>query len=178
MCGTARFFINRMLTVSRENAQKNSIKLTQDFFQDLTWFLEFLPTFNEITDLVKTEVLCENHMYLDASLTGLGAIWNNRVYNTPIFTIPGFQLRIFHLEMLNIVFTWGSYWQHHKIKVFCDNLAVLQVVISSKSKDKFLADCISNIWLITALNDFKIVIEHIEGKKNVIADLLSQLHSI
>ena len=62
-------------------------------------------------------------------------------------------------------------------KIFCDNLAVVQVVKSSKTKDKFLAACIRNIWLILASNDIEIVIEHIEGKKNVIADLLSRLHS-
>ena len=176
----ARIFINRMLAVFRQNAHKKRIKLTQEFFQDLSWFLEFLPTFNGITYLVKTEVLGENYVYLDASLTGLGAIWNNRVYSTPIFVIPGFQLKIVHLEMLNIVLalrTWGSYWKHHKIKIFCDNLAVVQVVKSSKTKDKFLAACIRNIWLISASNDIEIVIEHIEGKKNVIADLLSRLHS-
>ena len=51
------------------------------------------------------------------------------------------------------------------------------MVKSSKTKDKFLAACIRNIWLIAASNDIEIVIEHIEGKKNVIADLLSRLHS-
>ena len=176
----ARIFINRMLALFRENVHKKRIKLTQEFFQDLLWFQKFLPNFNGITYLVKTEVLGENYVYLDASLTGLGAIWNNRVYSTAIFSIPGFQLKIVHLEMLNIVLalrTWGPYWQHHRIKIFCDNLAVVQVVKSSKTKDKFLAACIRNIWLVSASNDIEIIIEHIEGKKNVIADLLSRLHS-
>ena len=82
--------------------------------------------------------------------------------------------------MLNNVLAlriWGSDWQHHKIKIFFDNLAAVQVVKSSRTKDKFLAACICNIWLISASNDIEIVIEHIEGKKNVIADLLSRLHS-
>ena len=124
----ARIFINWMLAMFRENTHKKRIKLTKEFFQDLTWFLKFLPTFKGITYLVKTEVLGKNHVYLDASMTGLGAIWNNRVYSTPIFSIPGFQLKIVHLEILNIILalrTWGSYWQHHKIKIFCDNLAVV-----------------------------------------------------
>ena len=33
-----------------------------------------LPSFNGITYLAKTEVLGENYVYLDASLTGMGAI--------------------------------------------------------------------------------------------------------
>ena len=51
------------------------------------------------------------------------------------------------------------------------------MVKSAKTKEKFLAACIRNIWLISASNDIEIVIEHIEGKNNVIADLLSRLHS-
>ena len=139
----ARTFINCMLAVFRENAHMKRIKLTEEFFQDLSWFLEFLPTFNGITYLVKTEALGENYVYLDVSLTGLGAIWNNRVYSTPIFEFRGFSLRL-----SNIVFalrTWGSYWQHHKIKISCDNLAVVQVAKSSKTKNKCLAACIHNI---------------------------------
>ena len=176
----ARIFINRMLVLFRENAHKKRIKLTQEFFQDLAWFLEFLPTFNGITYFKKSEALIENCVYLDASLTGLGAIWKGRVYSTPIFAIPGFHLKIVHLEMLNIVLalrTWGSYWRHKKIKIFCDNLAVVQVIRSSKTKDKFLAACIRNIWLISASKDIEVVVEHIEGRHNIIADCLSRLYS-
>ena len=114
---SARIFINRMLISFRENAHKKRIKLTQEIYKDLAWFLEFLPTFSGITYFNKTEALIENYVYLDASLTGLGAIWNDRVYSTPILAIPGFHLKIVHLEMLNIVLalrTWGSYWQHKK----------------------------------------------------------------
>ena len=131
-----------MLVIFRENAHKKRIKLIQEFFQDLAWFLEFLPTFNGITYIKKSDVFIENYVYSDASLTGLGAIWNGRVYSTPIFSIPGLHLKIVHLEMLNTVLalrTWGSHWRHKKIKIFCDNLAVIQVVRSSKTKDKFLA---------------------------------------
>ena len=172
--------LGKLIYIHSAHKKKKRIKLTQEFFQDLVWFLEFLPTFNGITYFNKTEVLSKNYVYLDASLTGLGAIWNDRVYSTPIFAIPGFHLKIVHLEMLNIVLalrTWGSYWQHQKIKIFCDSLAVVQVVKSSKTKDKFLAACICNIWLISASKDIEIVIEHIEGKKNVLADLLSRLYS-
>ena len=144
----ARIFINRMFCTFRENAHKKHIKLNQEFFQDLAWFLEFLATFNGITYFNKAEALAENYVYLDASLTGLGAIWNDRVYSTPIFAISGFHLKIVHLEMLNIVLallTWGSYWQHKKIKNFCDNLAVVQVVRSERQifgslHSKYLAD--------------------------------------
>ena len=80
-----------------------------------------LPSFNGITFLKKLEVQESDTLHLDASLIGLGAVWNNRVYSTPIFEIPGFHLTIVHLEMLNIVIalrTWGRFWKHSSIKFF------------------------------------------------------------
>ena len=91
-----------------------------------------------------------------------------------------FDLKIVHLEMLNIIVAlrlWGPLWQHSQVKILCDNEAVVQVVASSKTKDTFLVACIKNIWLITAIFDISFQIEHIRGRHNVKADLLSRLYS-
>ena len=53
----------------------------------------------------------------------------------------------------------------------------MQVVKTSKTKDLFLASCVRNIWLISAIEDIKLDVYHIMGKKNITADLLSRLHS-
>ena len=63
------------------------------------------------------------------------------------------------------------------MKFYCDNLAVVQVVQTNKTKDPFLAACIRNIWLITATQDIEIQIEHVKGVNNTIADLLSRIFS-
>ena len=73
--------------------------------------------------------------------------------------------------MLNIVIAlrvWGYLWQHGSISIRCDNLGVVQVVKTSKTR---------NIWLLTASYDIDLLITHIPGSKNVIADTLSRLYS-
>ena len=177
----AQIFINSILALFRNNAHKKRIKLNEEFFKDIHWFLTFLPSYNGISYFDKQDVEHCDSLYLDASLSGLGAVWANRVYSSPVLAIPGFTFTIVHLEMLNIVLalrTWGHFWHHRKIQIFCDNMVVVQVVGSSKTKDPFLAACIRNIWLIAASFDIQIDIKHIPGKKNAIADLLSRLHSI
>ena len=69
------------------------------------------------------------------------------------FTVPLYlksqTLKIVHFERLNIVITlrlWAKFWEHSQVQIHCDNVAVVQVVSSSKTKDKFLAACIRNIW--------------------------------
>ena len=173
-------FVNHILSLYRENGYKKRIRLTADFMADIDWFITFLPHFNGVTFFNKTPIPENNTLYLDASLTGMGTMWANRVYATPVFQIPNFDLKIVHLEMLNIVIalrTWGRLWKHSQAHIYCDNMAVVQVVTSSKTKDKFLATCSRNIWLLSSIFDINIVIHHIQGKENVIADCLSRLHS-
>ena len=69
---------------------------------------------------------------------------------------------------------WSKLWSDKKVKIFSDNLAVVEVLKSSKTKDPFLATCALNIWLITTIFNIEIIVVHVPGRKNHIADLLSR----
>ena len=115
-------------------------------------------------------------MHLDASLTGLGAVFQNMVYSLPL--PRGYMgYSIVHLEILNIVVAckvWASYWANKKIHIWCDNKAVVEVLTTGKCRDNTLAVCARNIWLLSAIHNFQIKVQHIAGQKNVTADLLSR----
>ena len=122
----------------------------------------------------------DQSLYLDAYLTGMGAVWRNRVYATPIHNCGDLDLEIIHLEMLNTVIalrTWGIHWRHSAVDIFCDNLGMVQVVETGKTRDQFLALCVRNIWLLTASLDIQLSIHHVPGVYNVIADTLSRIYS-
>ena len=113
---------------------------------------------------------------LDASLTGLGAVFHNMVYALPL---PSGHLNynITQLEMLNIMVAlniWGSAWQNMRIEIKCDNLAVVQVLQNGKARDSLLATIARNMWMLTSLFNIQFSISHIPGKDNAIADLLSR----
>ena len=59
----------------------------------------------------------------------------------------------------------GPFLAPCKYNDFCDKMAIVQVVGSSKTKDLFLAACIRNIWPTSASCDIHIDIKHIPGKK-------------
>ena len=87
------------------------------------------------------------------------------------------DLHITQLEMLNIIVAlkvWAHLLQNKKVEIKCDNLAVVEVLNSGMTKDKFLALCARNVWLLTAIFNIHLVISHIPGKNNHIADLLSR----
>ena len=105
--------MNRILALFRSSPGKR-IHLTNEFHQDINWFLKFLPLYNGITCIKKPPIEAQDTLYLDACLTGMGAVWQNRVYATPRCDIVGFDLSITHLEMLNLVVaikTWGTFWK-------------------------------------------------------------------
>ena len=177
---SARVFINRILALFHKNSGKKRIYLDHKFHRDIAWFPEFLPVVNGITYFKKLEVDKEQNLFLDASLTGSGCMWRNRVYATPVIDIPNFHLAIVHLEMLNVIIAlrlWGGHWRHMHIAIVCDNYSVVQVIMSGKTKDPFLALCIRNIWLLTAYNDIDLLVRHIPGIDNTLADTLSRIHS-
>ena len=76
--------------------------------------------------------------------------------------------------MLNVVVAhkvWSQLWAHKKVKIFCDNRAVVEVLTTAKTKDPFLATCARNDWLITVIFNKEIIVIHVPGKNNHIADL-------
>ena len=176
----ARVFINRLLANFRINSHLKTIPLSDDFHKDIQWFLTFLPGYNGISYIQKQKLDSGQSLYLDACLTGMGAVWRDRVYATPIHNCGGLDLKIIHLEMLNIVIalrTWGNRWCHSAVDIYCDNLGVVQVVETGKTRDQFLALCVRNIWLLTASLDIQLHIYHVPGVHNGIADALSRIYS-
>ena len=70
--------------------------------------------------------------------------------------------------------TWGPTWQRKKIRVHCDNLAIVQVWQAKNPRDKQLAALCRTLFFIAAQNHFNMSIHHLPGTSNPIADALSR----
>ena len=173
-----RFFVNRILQGLRE-AKGDRIAITQEMKKDFTWFCKFLPIFNgtaKFNHVIIDQVLT---LEIDACLQRVGGVWKNLVYSAVIPQGLGRKsdLNITHYEMVNIVVVlrlWGQEWRGRSVIIKTDNMAVVNICKSGYTRDMELAVYIRNIWLITASLDIRLVVEHIRGKQNVTADLLSR----
>ena len=170
----ARVFLNLMLVFLRSMKKQRIATLSSEFFRDLNWFCTFLSQFNGVVYYDPRPIQAELH--LDACLTGMGGIFENQCYALPI-PKDFHNYSIVHLEMLNIVVAikvWANQWRDKKLRIKCDNMAVVEVLTSGRTKDNILATCARNVWLLCAIFNISIHIEHIPGKQNVVADLLSR----
>ena len=101
----ARIFVNRLLELFRKNFSKQKLYLTNEFFRDIDWFQAFLPHFNGTTKFNKSRVEAEESLCLDTCLTGIRAIWGNRVYSAPINSHFSLVLKgLFDIKTLNLIF--------------------------------------------------------------------------
>ena len=85
--------------------------------------------------------------------------------------------KIAHLEMLNVVVAlkvWGQQWANKCVKLFCDNQAVVEVLSAGRARDQVLATCARNVWFLTATYNIALMVSHIQGAHNNVADLLSR----
>ena len=170
----ARIFVNRLLNTLRNANEK--IKVNSDMLQDIMWFQQFLRKFNGKIMFKDTREAFD--VYIDASLTGMGACWNENAYAVSRHILATATLSITQLEMLNVLIAmriFGHCWEKQKIKFHIDNKAVVYALSNGRIKDKYLQSVARSIWLIAAIKDIDIEYVHISGVYNVKADVLSRV---
>ena len=120
----ARYFLNRMLMLLRENTHCSRIHITEDLKKDLRWFNAFLPVFNGVSFFKQPP---SKSIHLDACPSGLGAIFDHQVYSLPLPS-NWRVLNIAYTELVNILVVWHIQWAGSSVLIRCDNQAVVSVL--------------------------------------------------
>lgn len=174
-----RTFLRRMFELLKGMGKKQQfLRLNASFKSDLWWWHCFLGTWNGVAMMENSpETGQEIQLYTDASGSfGCGAWWG----------VEWLQLQwpagmedwsIAHKELLPIVLAcmvWGPQWTRLRIKVYCDNEAVVEVVAAGYSKESNLMHLLRCLFLVTAFHELVIIPVHIPGARNVVADAISR----
>ncbi len=119
-------------------------------------------------------------MSTDSCLTGCGGVCSHEFFHAefPVF-VSAQDLPIHKLEFLALLIgarIWGPKFSGLKIRVYCDNQSVVDVISSSKTKDSFMATCLRELWLVVSKCGFELNAVHLPGEENRVADWLSRWH--
>ena len=71
-------------------------------------------------------------------------------------------------------FIWGSQWSGKCICIWCNNLPVVAIINSKRSKSPRVMDLVRAITILTLVHNFTFTAKHIPGLDNSIADSLSR----
>nr|XP_002739190.1 PREDICTED: uncharacterized protein LOC100369835 [Saccoglossus kowalevskii] len=180
-----RLFLRRMIDLATTASSINQIIiLSNDFRLDLQWWWEFLPNWNGSARILATSwcLTPNTNLYTDASsVIACGAF-----YNKQWFTLPWSPdkcsinppLSIEWKELFPILIScliWGHLWHGQKIMFHCDNEGIVNIWKKGSSRCQRIMSLVRAIFFTAANGNFHVMIAHIRGTNNSIADSLSRL---
>ena len=95
----ARGFLNRMLQTLRNTEDGKRVEVAGEFKLDSDWFLAFIKSFNGTCTFRNWGDSSHGQVHIDASLWGLGAVYKDKFYSTPLPTFIRENQRIVVFEM-------------------------------------------------------------------------------
>ena len=166
--------MNRLLNNLKKCQGRISINL--EMKQDLSWFVQFLTKFNGV--VMFQDVRHTFNVYVNASLSGMGACWDNNVHAVTRHLSATWNLSITQLEMLNVLIalrTFGKIWANESVVINIDNKAAMYALKYGKIRDPFMQSISRSIWLVAASKDIQMDFVHIVGSNNTKADIMSRV---
>ena len=185
-----RFFIRAIFAQSAAQA-KGAVSphqqwpITDAVRADIAWWSEFAPDWNGISVLYNSEWLQAQRieLFTDACKEGYGARFGTEWFaakwtdaqravamRLKCESMPYFEL----YALVAAAATWSHLWRGKKITFRCDCEPVVYTVNGGSSDDPPMMALLRSLALLACRREFDFRCEHIAGKQNVAADILSR----
>ena len=176
-----RIFLRRLLDAAHSVKHLDHYaEITSNVLLDVEWWLQFASTWNGKAFFLEPDWIPPEQfqLYTDASgALGYGAYWAgswfSQKWSQELIAKP-----IEWKELYAIVMaceTWGKHWAGKRILFHCDNKAVTEVWQSGLSRSPQLMALVRALFFVAAKGNFHVLVRHIAGIDNSIADALSCL---
>ena len=174
-----RLFLRRLINLSTTvDKLHHHIHLNKEAKLDIKWWFDFLQPWNGVS-IIQSQIsnAQELQLFTDASNSGFGAVYGNQWFSSPWpEKFKSYHINIKELfAIIAAVFTWGLQWKDRQILLYSDNMTVCDMWLSTSSKDTTAMFYMRHLFLFAANHNFNLLIKHIPGRHNTLADLLSRL---
>ena len=175
-----RTFLRRILdTTNKLNKSFHKILLTNSFHQDVTWWTNFMSTFNGKCIAINNKQLI--HVEIDACNQGSGIFcegdwqYTNFKYDWPEAT----DLHVNNKETLSVTLAarrWAPLWSNKQVIVHTDSVSAKSFINKGTCKNKLVMTALRELFWWSAQYNFEIKAVFLPGVLNIIADTVSRLH--
>ncbi|KAL9955790.1 hypothetical protein ACROYT_G037169 [Oculina patagonica] len=174
-----RTFLRRVLDTMNSMSASAKHKLSDSFYRDISWWVNFLKVFNG-TRLFLNQQPTVDVMTDACSLAAGGYFRGDWFYFNFALDNPAWaHLHINHKETLAIILAakrWAPLWAHHRVIIHSDNQAAVQIINKGTTGSSVITDELRALFWLSAIYNFHISGVYIEGSRNSIADAISRLH--
>ena len=177
-----RTFIRRLLDLSCSvQSLQATISIDSEAHQDIIWWQEFAAHWNgkSIFHALEWTKSPDLQLFTDASGVGYGAYFQGLWFwgQWPADFLVDDPFSIMTREMIPIALAcavWGENWQGKRLLFHCDNESVVKAWYKGTCRNKRVMSLIRFMLARAATCNFIILIRHIAGTDNSIADALSR----
>ena len=172
-----RHLINLSTTVSNLN---HYLSLNRDTREDLKWWLQALETFNGVSYFQEPFVSSDDlSLFTDAAASlGVGGVYGSSWFSHSWPDHLKHIEDINYLELYGIIIAfelWGHHFRNRQIKVFTDSEVICNLWRSHAVRDTNILRLMRFLYFKALSYNCNILLVHIPGHHNVIADRLSRL---
>jgi len=176
----ARKFMRRILDTLRQSNYSRTVDVDREMLKDVAWFqncashsngIQLIPSPNRSTWVIEC----------DSCLTGGGAFSHTRYFSERYSrkhreTYP----TIHELEATNLVAATRFLLPRDPsgilVVINTDNEASSEVLTTGRGADQTLGKCARELWLMSALGNYEVLVKHKPGSELILADALSRAH--
>ena len=177
----ARIFFSRMLKWLKMlyKLDDKQYEIPIFFKKDIAWWDRFLLTYNGVSMMMIEEFSKPDEIFsCDSCLTSCGGFWEGHFFHAVFpekIKERGYHINI--LEMLAVILClrlWGSNFKGKRIRIYSDNLSVVTVINTGKSRCEILQSCLRELTFLNAINECEVRVVHLDTHANRLADHLSR----
>ena len=175
-----RMFLRRLIEASTTvTSLHHHLRITKPIRADLDWWLTFASQWNGKAFFLDHDWTPSPafQLFTDASQLGYGCYWRGHwLYGPWSRQRAARDIQWKELFAILVAATaWASHWRRKRLLVHCDNQAVVDICRTGTSKNTELMRLIRTLFFTAARHNFTLLINHIPGVDNSVADALSRL---
>ena len=176
-----RAFMSSLISfLSHFKDRKERLPVSDRIREDISWWKLFLRDYNGVSIMPGQSIMdSPDEFSCDASTSGgCGAVCMGEYFHATFpDLIKEHDPPIGHLELLTIVVSiklWKEKLKGKIITLYSDSETAVKVVANKRSSVPFMQACLRELFIVLALHNITLIVKHVPGKKNILADYLSR----